>query len=662
MQPTHLNNLKYRPDIDGLRAIAILAVIVFHAFPKKMPGGFVGVDIFFVISGFLISTIIFSGLERRSFSLIEFYIRRVIRIFPALILVLVSSLVFGWVVLFSDEYKQLGLHVSGGSGFIQNLILWNESGYFDHSAETKPLLHLWSLAIEEQFYIFWPLLLAFVWKKQWNFLTITLGIATVSIGTSLYLIMSGHKAAAFYMPFSRFWELMVGGVIAYVTLHKPQLINKYKNIQSLVGFILLVAGFALINKQSDFPGWWALLPTVGTFLIISAGPNSWMNQYILSNKLMIWIGLISYPLYLWHWPLLTFTRITTISLPSATLKWLALIFSVLLAWTTFRFLEKPIQAKKNKKFIASAALVLMGFCLTIGIIVNQGLINTRINQPQLTKVIDAVNDWSYPNFLKKGSFDGNKYYFLNGGSGGKTLFLGDSHIEQYSPRALSVVKKRHSANSVYFWTSSGCPVIPNVKNSRKNCQPRLEGALKFIESSNFNQVVIGGCWNCYFDNFATNRRDIPIEDDAYYIKNGTSQSLRNKTGQDLALSELEVLLKKLALKTNVTLLLDNANSDKQSPQSFFSGNRIQGLKINSYKEMSDVPVDQFILRNKLLNIAKRTGVKVIDPMKHLCDFSTYSCLKVSKDGRPLFRDANHLRPFFVREVKYFDEALFPINN
>ena len=283
MHPTHINHLKYRPDIDGLRAIAILAVIIFHAFPKKIPGGFVGVDIFFVISGFLISTIIFSGLERGGFSLIDFYVRRVRRIFPALILVLVSCLIFGWAVLFSDEYKQLGLHVSAGSGFIQNFILWDESGYFDHAAETKPLLHLWSLAIEEQFYIFWPLLLAFVWKKQWNFLTITLAIATVSFSLNIYFIVSGQEAAAFYMPFSRFWELMVGGVLAYVILHKPQLINKHKNVQSFVGFIFLVAGFALLNKQSDFPGWWALLPTIGTFLIISAVPDSLMIRYILTN-------------------------------------------------------------------------------------------------------------------------------------------------------------------------------------------------------------------------------------------------------------------------------------------------------------------------------------------------------------------------------------------
>ena len=664
MQPTHLDNLKYRPDIDGLRAIAILAVIIFHAFPKKIPGGFVGVDIFFVISGFLISTIIFSGLESRNFSLVEFYIRRVRRIFPALILVLVSCLIFGWVVLFFEEYKQLGLHVFAGSGFIQNFILWDESGYFDHAAETKPLLHLWSLSIEEQFYIFWPLLLAFVWKKQWNFLTITLAIATVSFSSNIYLIMSGHEAAAFYMPFSRFWELMVGGVLAYLLLHKPQLINKHKNVQSFVGFIFLVAGFALLNKQSDFPGWWALLPTAGAFLIISAGPNSWLNRYILSNKLMIWIGLISYPLYLWHWPLLTFTRITTITLPSATLKWVALIFSVLLAWATFKFLEKPIRHSRNNKNIMVLSLGLMGSILVFGLVVNCGMLATRVNHPELNVVVDAVNDWAYPGLLNKGNYQGSKYYYLEGSSGSKTLFFGDSHVEQYGPRAVGALKANKNASSIYFWTTSGCSHIPYVKNLKKTCIPTINGshsrlskALEFMKLNHINKLVIGGCWNCNFSKIPS--KDIPLVDSAYYVKNGSNLSLRNDIGRDLALIELEALLKRLSAEIDVTLLLDNPMSDEQSPESFFSGNRLQGLFVNSSKKINTIAPDQFEIREKLLMIAKRSGAKVIDPMKSLCNVSTKTCLRVSNDGRPLFRDSNHLRPFAVKDIDYLDGVLFP---
>lgn len=173
----HLVHPKYRSDIDGLRAIAVLSVVAFHAFPGKIKGGFIGVDIFFVISGFLISTIIFSSLERDAFSFVDFYIRRIRRIFPALIVVLISCYVFGWFSLLDDEYKQFGQHVAAGAGFVSNLVLWHESGYFDVAAETKPLLHLWSLGIEEQFYIVWPLLLWAAWKKRFNFLSITVAIS-----------------------------------------------------------------------------------------------------------------------------------------------------------------------------------------------------------------------------------------------------------------------------------------------------------------------------------------------------------------------------------------------------------------------------------------------------------------------------------------------------
>ena len=185
----NLTHPKYRADIDGLRAIAVLSVVLFHAFPTlqlsifpslHIAGGFIGVDIFFVISGFLISTIIFDNLERGSFSFLEFYSRRIKRIFPALLLVLITCFAFGWFALLADEYKQLGKHIAAGAGFVSNFVLWNESGYFDNSAETKPLLHLWTLGIEEQFYIIWPLLLWAGWKRKFNLLTITLIIATIS--------------------------------------------------------------------------------------------------------------------------------------------------------------------------------------------------------------------------------------------------------------------------------------------------------------------------------------------------------------------------------------------------------------------------------------------------------------------------------------------------
>jgi peptidoglycan/LPS O-acetylase OafA/YrhL len=338
----HLTHPKYRPDIDGLRAVAILAVVLFHAFPKIMPGGFIGVDIFFVISGFLISTIIFSSLERDRFSLSEFYARRIRRIFPALILVLVSCLVLGWFVLSSDQYKQLGKHAAAGAGFIQNFVLLSESGNFSNTAKIKLLVHLWSLAIEEQFYIFWPLLLLFVWKRHYNFLRVTALIAAISFAVNIYLIQTGQLKAAFMLPFSRFWELMLGSVLAYIVLHRPQFIEKHKDAQSFLGFALIIAGLLLLNKGRDFPGWWALLPTLGAYFIISASPASWLNEKLLSSKLMVWIGLISYPLYLWHWPIFMIENILFSEQHIAN-RIVSIAIAVLLAWLTYKFLEMSIR-------------------------------------------------------------------------------------------------------------------------------------------------------------------------------------------------------------------------------------------------------------------------------------------------------------------------------
>lgn len=224
---SHLSHPKYRPDIDGLRAVAVLSVVAFHAFPGWMKGGFIGVDVFFVISGFLISTIIFENLDRGTFRFVEFYARRIKRIFPALLLVLIVSYAFGWFALLSDEYKQLGKHIAAGTGFVSNLVLWGEAAYFDNSADTKPLLHLWSLGIEEQFYVIWPFVLWLAWKRKLNLLTLTIFVALVS----LYLNLKGIKkdeVSTFYSPQTRFWELLSGSILAWFALYKKDALNKFK--------------------------------------------------------------------------------------------------------------------------------------------------------------------------------------------------------------------------------------------------------------------------------------------------------------------------------------------------------------------------------------------------------------------------------------------------
>ena len=332
---------KYRKDIDGLRALAVILVVAFHAFPEWLPGGFIGVDIFFVISGFLISSILLESLDRNSFSFQDFYLRRIRRIFPALILVLSFSLILGWFTLFPDEYRLLGQHIFSSAGFIQNFNLQSEIGYFDNAAETKPLLHLWSLGIEEQFYLIWPLLLWLGYRAKLNAIFLIFIIGISSFGLNL-ITANTNPIFAFFSPFARFWELLIGAVLAYYSLRKSITPPKYT---SGIGLGLIILGTLTISPASTFPGWLALLPTIGALLIISARSDDFINKYFLSNRWMVGLGLISYPLYLWHWVLFSFIRITESGEVAWEMRVVLIAISIILSILTYLFIEKPIQSK-----------------------------------------------------------------------------------------------------------------------------------------------------------------------------------------------------------------------------------------------------------------------------------------------------------------------------
>ena len=359
---------KYRADIDGLRAIAVLSVVGFHAFPTLVGGGFIGVDIFFVISGFLISTILIENIKEDRFSFLEFYIRRVRRIFPALLTVLIACHAFGWFELMADEYRQLGRHIVAGAGFVSNLALWSEAGYFDSSADTKPLLHLWSLGIEEQFYILWPLLLWGASKRRLNLLVVTVLLTIVSFAFNVHTV-NIDKVADFYSPLTRMWELLIGSLLALVTLYgaHPALRygREYGNWWSAGGIILILGGVLALNSSSPFPGWWALLPTIGTACTIFAGPEAWINRLALSNRVLVWFGAISYPLYLWHWPALAFARIMDGERPSHGVRLAAVLCSIALAWMTYRFIERPIRFGGQGRL---KAIWLGAFMLAVGFV------------------------------------------------------------------------------------------------------------------------------------------------------------------------------------------------------------------------------------------------------------------------------------------------------
>jgi peptidoglycan/LPS O-acetylase OafA/YrhL len=368
--------LRYRPDIDGLRAVAVVAVVVFHAFPTLLPGGFVGVDVFFVISGYLITGIILTGLQAGCFTFADFYARRIRRIFPALALVLAAVLVMGWFRLFAEDYRAIGLHVVAGAAFFSNLLFWQEASYFDPAAATKPLLHLWSLGIEEQFYLVWPVLLvvAFRWARGPLFVTLLLG--TVSFIAAI-LTVRVDPTAAFYAPWTRFWELLAGA--ALVCAQRDALLGRainewasrpwVANTLSVGGTSMLAAGVILIDERRIFPGLWVLLPVAGTALLLVAGQRATFNRMVLSNAVVVWMGLISYPLYLWHWPLLSFSRILATATPPPEVRALAVGVSVALAWITYRVIESPARFGPGRRVVIPIVSTAMALVACAGAVI-----------------------------------------------------------------------------------------------------------------------------------------------------------------------------------------------------------------------------------------------------------------------------------------------------
>jgi peptidoglycan/LPS O-acetylase OafA/YrhL len=360
---------RYRPDIDGLRAIAVMLVVNFHAFPEAMPGGFVGVDIFFVISGFLITGIIVRELDRQRFSLLAFYNRRIRRIFPALIVVLAATLVLGWLWMLPAAYAQLSADVFASAAFFSNVALLLQSGYFDIESGKKPLLHLWSLGIEEQFYLFWPLILMLVARLR---LSILVAASVIGIGSFLLnvALIGSNPVATFYLPFTRAWELLAGAVLA-CSWNQVSQTGAASNLRASIGLVLIATAAGVLDTKSAFPGWWAVLPVAGGALLLSA-PTAWFCRTLLASRPLVWIGLISYPQYLWHWPLLVFFGIIKFGPLTLVERELILGLSALLAWLTYWLVESPFRFGRPSRLKIASLCAGMVLVAVAGGIVVQG--------------------------------------------------------------------------------------------------------------------------------------------------------------------------------------------------------------------------------------------------------------------------------------------------
>lgn len=670
---SHLHLPKYRRDIDGLRAVAVLAVVAYHAFPVSLRGGFVGVDIFFVISGFLISTIIFENLENNTFSFLEFYARRIRRIFPALILVLASCLAFGWFVLLADEYRQLGKHIFASSAFIQNIILWREAGYFDNTAETKPLLHLWSLAVEEQFYIVFPFLLWASWKKKFNLLTLTIIVGAIS----LYLNLAGIQkdaVATFYSPQTRFWELLSGSILGWLLLYKRNRIepifskanywlntifyrsgfsnpNILANCISLFGLSLIIWSATQIEGTWAFPGGWAIIPVLGAVFIIAAGHQAWVNRYILSNRIAVGIGLISYPLYLWHWSLLSFVRIIEGKTPHRDVRITMVAASIILATLTYLLIERPIRFGKYKAIKVVILVILTAAIGLTGIIIHHADGVKERAVVQLNWNLDSGKDgWDNGHSIsecgisveQKSLFAScfsdrrpNVKYALFGDSKAGALFGGLVRTSSENHRWLFIGGGlKHADNS---YTS---PVVISKYDVFKSHQPFTEIALSsFSNNINIEKVVMVVATR----NLFKLNNDYSIED--------LPQSSNYDAALDGVMNNIEYLRrygKKLVIVTdNPTLSYPVDCQDRKTNFSFLNS----FLKNKNGKLNCEISLNRHIeltaqYRKLLETIESRypNDVRIFDTTKFLCDLNDGVC-RMHKNGRALYSITDHISDY-----------------
>lgn len=501
--------MKYRSEIDGLRALAVVPVILFHAGFNAFSGGFVGVDVFFVISGYLITTILLNDLEAGKFSIVHFYERRARRILPALFLVMFACLPFAWFWLLPQDMKSFSQSLVAVSVFASNILFWRTSGYFDTATELKPLIHTWSLSVEEQYYVLFPLFLFFAWRlgKRW-----TVGILAVVALVSLGLAQWGayaKPAFTFYMLPTRAWELLIGAFVAFY--YSEHNIKKHKywasELGSLLGFALITYATFAFTEKTPFPSLYALVPTIGAALIIVFATNKTLIGKLLSTKPFLWIGLISYSAYLWHQPLFAFARQRSIYETSQELLAALAIITLPLAFLTWRFVERPFrnkhQVSRRRIFIIST--IVSGFFLTLGLTghILKGVPSRfqKIAETQDIELPRIDNGWCFYSIdnIQSLTFGQESLNCALGNTDSKLkgVLFGDSYAGHYEPM-LDIAGKQdqfsiHSITTNWCYPSSTSE-FTGPPNSRSFQQCLFNRDYLNKHFSDYDFVVLSGAW------------------------------------------------------------------------------------------------------------------------------------------------------------------------
>lgn len=608
-------DLKYRPDVDGLRAVAVCLVILFHC-KIIFPGGFIGVDVFFVVSGYLITGVILKQRIAGEFSLRNFWVRRIRRIVPAAAVMVLATLVCGSLIIAPDDLIALSNSAVAHQLAAANIYFWKNTGYFARNADVTPLLHTWSLGVEEQFYFFYPFVLVALCRLRSRSTAIALVCcAVVSLAISEWGVRH-YPGGAFYLLPSRAWELLMGGLIWFV----PGIGNVrpwFRELSAFVGLLIIVVSGFLFDEAMRFPGIYALIPCIGTAIVISAGVGSQtITGRVLALRPIVFVGLISYSLYLWHWPILAFTRYWMGDKIPPILLTGMIGASFLFAFLSWRFVEKPLRRGVSRKWRKP---VFLGTCATVPLLLgistfiitargfparfNERVVEYRAAEKSVAYVHEVSPDRLSSDWLPTfGDHEGIR----------KCLVWGDSHAMSLMPGINDACKELRIAG-FQATHSMTAPLLEYVRISRyglKEDAPRFnENVIKFVESENIDVVILACMWSVYAS-------DAEFE------------------------HKLQMTIDRLnSSDVSVILVLDVAQHFVPAPTQL----AWRALRDQPTDDLG-VPREDYASRNGhcnsvILHVAQERAI-VIDPAPFLVD--EFGIWRAEFDGVAMYRDRSHL--------------------
>lgn len=633
----------FRTDINGLRAWAVVAVILYHFGVPGFGGGFVGVDIFFVISGLLMTGIVVTGLERGKFSVWAFYMARARRIVPALVVLCAVLLALGWWLLTPTDYKLLGAHTVAALAFVSNMKFWLEAGYFDASSHEKWLLHTWSLAVEWQFYLLLPLVLLLVWKWRPGRGPVTLVVFAgllLSYGMSVALTPTKPTGTFFLLP-TRAWEMLAGGLV-YLLAYRVRLSTAQRRVLEAVGLVLAIATIVGFDATTAWPGWRAMLPVLAAVMVLLAART---DSVWTGHPIAQWLGTRSYSLYLWHWPMV----VALVYLDAQEAPWAvaaALAITLLLGHLSFQWVESTARLRFSKFSVKRGAVALVSvtaFIATAGYAIQwkQGVLG------RLTQDIEIVSQESLNRNMRRETCHMDAGIAspscMYGGKQLQAVVLGDSHADALVSAVAAAVKIQNGG--VMEWAYSSCPTTfgvlpaPGLKGINYHCDLFLQWALDELKKipKDIPLIIINRTSAAIFG---------PNEEDGNNRKNTPSIYFTKiyEKPEPVFLKEFSEKL----ISTTCTLAKDRTvYLVRPIPEMGINvPNTARAMVWGVHKNVS-ISLAEYHQRHAVIWAAQdaahdQCGVKILDPLPYLCwDGACHG----SKDGRPMYYDDDHLSEF-----------------